>query len=173
MSAAPGLTVAEAIDAADLDAVRDLCREYRAFLAALPAPDCDAVLHGYAPPVFDRLLDTLAQDHARPRGCLKLARQNGKPVGCGMARTLTPGVAEIKRLYVRPAARGTGTGRALMTALIDTCRTDGFARIVMDTGKPMAPAARLYLSLGFRTRGPYHDLPPDVAARMVFFEMDL
>ena len=47
------------------------------------------------------------------------------------------------------------------------------ARILLDTGRPLMAARQLYLSLAFRERGPYWDAPPEIADRLVFFELDL
>lgn len=169
----PGLRIAEAETPEDLEAVRRLCWDYRAFLLTLPAPDRDVVLLNYPEQAYARTMDSLAADFGPPGGSIKLARIDDAPVGCGMARTFAPGTAEIKRLFVRPEARGSGAGRALMSALIDTCRANGFRRILLDTGRALETATRLYLALGFRRRGPYSVLPPEVTARMFFFEMDL
>jgi GNAT superfamily N-acetyltransferase len=76
-------------------------------------------------------------------------------------------------VFVRDEARGIGAGRALIQALIDQCREDGFERILMDTGTPLKAAQNLYLSMGFRLRGPYQKMPDIAKDRAIFFEMDL
>jgi hypothetical protein len=43
----------------------------------------------------------------------------------------------------------------------------------MDTSKPLEAAQRLYLSMGFKRRGPYQDVPPIAEGHMLYFEMDL
>ncbi|MFD3189697.1 GNAT family N-acetyltransferase [Sedimentitalea sp. HM32M-2] len=156
-----------------LAAVRHLCWEYRDFLRGLGPLDAQIVDLFYPKDKYARLMDRLAAEHAPPGGAIRLAMQEGVPVGCGMFHTLAPGTAEIKRVYVTQAARGTGAGRALMQALIAQCRRVGFARILMDTSKPLTAAQALYVDLGFRPRGPYQPVPEPARDRLLFFEMAL
>lgn len=167
------LEVADPRTPDDFDAVRHLARAYRDFLAALPPPDDVVTTFAYEPEAYAAILDTLETLHAPPRGALKLARLDGVPVGCGMMQTIAPGTAEVKRVYVSDAARGTGAGRAIMQALIAEARALGFQRIQLDTGRPLVAAQNLYLSLGFRERGPYWDPPAEILDRLVFFQLDL
>lgn len=156
-----------------LNAVRRLCWDYRDFLLTLDERSVQIVQTFYAKEKYARLMDTLAADHAPPDGGLKLAMLDGEPIGCGMFHTIAPGVAEIKRVYVRDTARGSGAGRAIMLSLIETCRDLGFDYIRMDTGKPLKAATQLYLSLGFHLRGAYSEIPEIARDYLLFFEMQL
>ncbi len=167
------ITVVDATTAEQLDAVRRLCWEYRDFQLNFDAENARIIRTFYPQDVYADLMDNLGRDNAPPHGAIKLALKDGAPVGCGMSHTLAPGVAEIKRVYVTDSARGSGAGRAIMTALIDQCRADGFRMIRMDTGRAMTAATQLYLSLGFQLRGPYYDVPEVADGLMLFFEMPL
>jgi GNAT superfamily N-acetyltransferase len=167
------LTVIDAKTPDELHAVRQLCWDYRAFLVGLGGFDAEVVTLFYPVERYTQLMEALDVEHAAPNGSIKLAMHNGKPVGCGMSHTLSPGTAELKRVFVRDEARGLGAGRDLMQALIAQCRSDGFERILLDTSTRLLAARALYLSLGFVERGPYHNVSDEVRARLVFFELDL
>jgi GNAT superfamily N-acetyltransferase len=68
-------------------------------------------------------------------------------------------VAEVKRLYVQPAARGGGWGRKLIDALLLEARTIGYGELKLDTIDWMIDARRLYAASGFRECAPYYVNP--------------
>ncbi len=149
----------EARTPADLDAVRVLLLEYADILRAAHC------LEG-----FDEELRQLPGDYSLPRGTLLLARQEHEILGCVAVRPLDPDTAEMKRLYVRPAARGHGVGRILATGAIDHARRTGYRRIRLDTLPSMTEARQLYISLGFHPIPPYRDNPVEGTA---YLELDL
>jgi len=101
---------------------------------------------------FDEELAALPGAYAPPKGTLLLAPGQG----CVAVRPLDAETAEMKRLYVRPVARGGGVGRMLAQAAVSHARGCGCSRLVLDTipGK-MAEAIALYRTLGFRDTAPY------------------
>jgi ribosomal protein S18 acetylase RimI-like enzyme len=73
------------------------------------------------------------------------------------------GVCEMKRLYVRPAFRRDGVGRALATTIVNTAQAAGYDVMRLDTVESMTAARRLYASIGFEERDSYYHNPlPDV-----------
>lgn len=103
-------------------------------------------------------LRDLAQ-YTPPRGALLLASVDDRSLGCVAMRQWDGDICEMKRLYVQPAGRGLGIGRALAIAIIETARAAGYRAMRLDTLGTMHAAAELYRSLGFREIAPYTELP--------------
>ena len=75
---------------------------------------------------------------------------DGTAVGCGALRALGDGAAEVKRMFVAPAARGRGVARAVLAALEDAARDRGWTTLRLETGPRQPEALGLYLSAGYR-----------------------
>lgn len=106
-------------------------------------------------------LASMPGKYTPPGGELLLARgTDGTPLGCVALRpTDPPGCCEMKRLYVSPAARGLGLGRALAVAIVAAAERIGYREIRFDTLPTMAEAYGLYRTLGFEDIAPYYDTP--------------
>ena len=122
---------------------------------------------------FETELAELPGKYAPPGGQLWLARTAAgeTPVGVIAVRPLSESVCEMKRLWVEPAAQGTGLGRRLAQTALDFARSAGFNEMKLDTLRERMPAAiTLYRSLGFTDTDPYIPNPePDV----IYMSLDL
>jgi len=142
------MTIRIASSPAEFDAFRALADEYE---ESLPLE----LRHATWP--AERV--NVSAFYARPHAVF-LAEQDGAVIGCVVLfvpsePSLTNDVI-VKKLYVTPRARTGGTGRALMSALIDEARKRGCSRVLLDTDAEQLPAAyNLYQRLGFREREPF------------------
>ncbi len=94
-----------------------------------------------------------------PHGVFLLAWLDGQAVGCGAVRTLDCISAEIKRMWVDPAARGRGIGRSLLAALERASAELGCRTVRLDTAAYLTEAFALYTSVGYREIPAYNDNP--------------
>ena len=111
------------------------------------------------------------EDVTGSRSLFLIARVEGRVLGCGGLREDGPDTAEVKRMYVRPEARGEGLGRRLLLELERHAVLLGYKRIRLETGIPQPEALRLYESSGYRRIPGYGEYKDD--PRTVSFEKDL
>jgi ribosomal protein S18 acetylase RimI-like enzyme len=156
-----GMPVRPADPGSDLSTVRVLFREYAQSLGF--ALDFQG---------FESELATLPGEYAEPRGTILLAHSPaGEPWGVVALRPLDDdGACEMKRMYVRPEARGQGLGRILGQAIVAAAKERGYRAMRLDTIDTMTAAIELYRSLGFREIGAYRFNPMPGA---LFFEAPL
>jgi GNAT superfamily N-acetyltransferase len=99
---------------------------------------------------------------------------DGTPLGCGALRELGDGVAEVKRMYVVPAARGRGVARAVLGALEDAAGERGWTTLRLETGPLQPEAVGLYTSAGYAPIGAFGAYADDPdAGDSLFFERRL
>ncbi|MFN3816402.1 GNAT family N-acetyltransferase [Brevundimonas sp.] len=138
---------------ADLDAVASLFQAYAASLSV------DLAYQN-----FDQELAGLPGAYEPPGGELFIARSaSGTALGCVALRLLQgdgEGAGEMKRLFLTPAARGRGVGRALTQAVIDKATDLGCRELRLDTLPDMTAAIGLYEAMGFSRIDPYYAPTP-------------
>ena len=110
---------------------------------------------------FDQELADLPGRYTPPRGGLWLGCLGDDPVAVVGLRPLVEeaDACEMKRLYVRPEARGKGLGQELALVSIAAARDAGFQTLRLDTMESMASARKMYAGLGFKETAPYYDNP--------------
>jgi len=107
-----------------------------------------------------------------PDGLLLLAECADEPAGVGALRWLDDGVAEVKRMYVRPRWRGAHLGSAILDRLLAEATAQKATMVRLDTVRFMSDAQRLYRSRGFIERTPYEgtEIPAHLQQYWLFFE---
>ncbi len=141
----------------DLEAVKDLFREYQRFLG-IPLDFQD----------FETELAELPGKYAPPAGALYLARWSGQPVGCVAfypfpdpvcSSDQATSTCELKRLYVKPNCQGHGAGRQLFERAMIDAKALGYQRMILDSLRRLDKAGNLYLKLGFTEIPAYNHNP--------------
>ena len=128
----------------DLAAVTAIFREY------VLSPTVDLGFQDY-----EQEFAQLPGKYAQPDGCILLAAMdNGDVVGCAALRRVDEVACELKRVYVRPAARGQDLGRQLVQHMLQMGRAAGYRRMCLDVLPEFVAAQRLYESLGFVPTAP-------------------
>ena len=161
----------EASDAACIESARELLLEYGRFVLSVEGP---------ARFCFGKLEDEvcgLPGTYAAMGGECLVAWVNedaeDAAAGCVTYRALAavPGGCEMKRLWVRPAFRGTGLGERLTLEVLARARVAGFAAVYLDTvPETMGSAFRMYQRLGFVECAPFHE---SATAGMMFMRRSL
>jgi len=133
--------------------------------------ELDAELSQHYPPEqrHGLTLDAIFAPHIR----FFIARAGGQPAGCGGV-AFFDGFAEVKRMYVRPEARGRGVADAILARLVTEVSAAGLPLLRLETGTQQQAAIRFYQRAGFRICGafePYSSMPPQSVATSVFLEM--
>lgn len=137
-SAGPVIGIDAADGPDDMAEIRTLFLEYAEFLGF---PLC---FQG-----FDQELAELPGCYAPPAGRLWLARVDGAVVGCIGLRPHDGDTCEMKRLYLRPGARGLGLGRRLAELSVAAAREIGYRTMRLDTVPKLQTAIALYRDMGF------------------------
>jgi GNAT superfamily N-acetyltransferase len=122
----------------ELEEVREIFIEYADFLQV------DLCFQD-----FEKELQTLHKVYNPPAGCIILAKENEQVIGCIALKPIGEGVCEMKRLYVRPSARGKALGKKLVEELIDFAKKAGYNTMKLDTISSLKEAINLYHSKGF------------------------
>ncbi len=94
-----------------------------------------------------------------PAGDFLVIDLSGNAVGSGGVRMLDRDRAEIKHLWVRPEARGSGLGLALLAALEQRALDLGATTVMLDTNETLTTAQRIYRGTGYTEIEPYNDNP--------------
>lgn len=143
-----GLEIRVSEEEFDSPASRPLMSAYVAEIKAM-YPD-------WTPDIPPRMI---AGDVDPPHGRWLVAYLDGQPVGCGGLKRIEERAGEIKRIYVVPAARGSGVARALLARLEAAARAAGYEVVRLDTGPKQEASVALFTSSGYEPIGDYNGNP--------------
>jgi putative acetyltransferase len=119
----------------------------------------DALMQSLYPAESNHLVDI--ESLAQPNVHLFVAREGGQALGYGAFVVGEGGQAEMKRVFVDPAARGKGVARAIMAALEREAAQRGVTLMQLETGIKQTEAIALYRKFGYAERGPFGAYKPD------------
>ena len=165
------IEILEAASPKELAEVRRLIRAFMEWSKQL-YPEAVDLVDQYNAAVETELAG-LPGEYGPPAGRLLLAYDETEVAGMVALRKIDASTCEMKRLYVHPQFHGRGIGRALASTLIEQSRLLGYSSMRLDTGFRQTAAIGLYRRLGFQEIDPYHDVPEEMRAGMVFMELRL
>ena len=119
---------------------------------------------------FEEELLQLKEMYSEPNGAIFLLQEEVAFVGCVAIRKKEEGIAELKRMYIKPTTRKTGGGTMLLEKALAAAKLLNYDLIRLDTLANMIPAINLYKKHGFYEIAAYYFNPEDNA---VFFERKL
>jgi len=166
------LTIIQAETPEQIQQFQELSAEYKAWdieISGKMGLNVEALLE------FDykESVSELVAEFAPPNGRLLLPTFGGQVAGCAGLRRLSPEIGEMKRVYVRPAFRRKGLGRALIEGVIAAACLIGYGKLRLETANFMEGAQALYRSLGFELIEPYREIPYVMKHLGVFMELNL
>jgi GNAT superfamily N-acetyltransferase len=167
------VSIVQATAEPQLGDVRSLIRAFLAWHRERHVEDRDLIARYFDERAFEEELAGLPGTYAPPAGSLLLAYHDGRPAGCVALRDLGEGACEMKRMFVPPAFRGLGVGRALADRVLADARAAGYRSMRLDTSRRQAEAIRLYENSGFRRIMPYYPVTAELQDWLVFFELRL
>jgi putative acetyltransferase len=139
------MAISVAIESPLQDDVRVLVAELNAALLELTPPEF----------VFHMTVEQMAE----PATTVFIAREDGLAVACGALKRHAGGIGEVKRMYTRPSHRGRKIGALIVERVEALARTEGLARLVLETGDRYPAAWTVYERAGFTRCGPLLDYP--------------
>jgi GNAT superfamily N-acetyltransferase len=106
-------------------------------------------------------------------GRIFFAVRNGQPVACCALLAMAPGEFEVAKMAVTESSQGAGIGRHLLQRVIVEARASGARRLYLETNRKLAPAIRLYETMGFRHLPSERIVPSPYARADVYMELYL
>jgi GNAT superfamily N-acetyltransferase len=162
-------TIRDAVLPRDLDEVKRLWLDYLAWgNAELQSR------HGFRLPVEEAVEHDVAtiEKYQPPDGRIVLAVRGDRACGIGCLKRIGPATAELKRMYVEPAERGSGVGRRILERLLEAAEAAGYERVRLDSVRFMTAAHAMYRRAGFVEieQYPESEIPPEYRPHWLFME---
>lgn len=128
-----------------------------------------------AVPIQDYVASMVEKLCSGPNGIYYLLELEGVVIGMGALHQVRKNIGEIKRMYIRPAYRVKGYGKALLQQLLQKAKEFGYHSIYLESGPFMTTAHHLYRSVGFVERNEYPEteVPPQLRSKWLYMEKGL
>jgi GNAT superfamily N-acetyltransferase len=154
----------------DIEIVQGLLRKYVQWLFDSFPDETEDLSSYYSPERLQQAVNEIPAEFVPPKGIALIAWKEGRPVGCVLGHVLEPGIAEMKRLFIVPNARGNGLGSTLVKNLKGKMASWGYPALRLDTAAFLTDAISLYRQLGFVEIEPYTEIPPGATKSALFME---
>ena len=118
---------------------------------------------------IDDELNDLKKKYIPPNGEILVALQDDDVLGMVAYYKHDENTCEMKRLYVKPEARGRHLGDILLSNIIEHAKDNGYEIMLLDTIEPLKHAIALYKKHGFKECEPYYNNPMDDVIYMMKF----
>jgi ribosomal protein S18 acetylase RimI-like enzyme len=164
------IAIIEAVTPGDLAQVANLLRDYLLWMRRRYRKYGDLLDSYFDAGEWESELADLGNHYGAPFGAIVLALVDGMPAGCVMMRGIGEDVAEMKRLFVRPAFQGLGLARAMVKKLTLLACDRGYPCMRLETGALQTEAQSLYKAMGFKPIEPYYAVSLEMAKHGYFFE---
>ncbi|MBP6014489.1 MAG: GNAT family N-acetyltransferase [Alphaproteobacteria bacterium] len=164
------LTINEARSPRHIEAVERLLRDYLLWMRRRYHAHLDMIDAYFDEREWQSELADLPGHYGQPHGAIVLALVDGQPAGCVVMRGIGFSVAEMRRLFVRPAFRGMGVARRMIDTLLDLSCRRGYSLMRFEAVAFETEVELLCDVMGFRRIAPYYACPEWLERRAHFFE---
>ena len=160
------------------EALMELNREHLTWIAQKELELYKIILESEIGTDIDHYVEECVKEFSNispPEGIFYILFINNKPIGMGALRELSPGIGEIKRMFIKSDYRGKGYRERMLKKLLGMAKEFNFTTLRLDTAIYMKAAQSIYQAAGFKERlkYPITEVPEKMQSHWLYFERKL